>query len=72
MIKRDELLRGTITRAADDEPVFVLRAQDVHAPDLVRAWAHYALNTGLPRDKFQSALALADEMEQWHTRKSPD
>src|ERR1700730_449746 len=30
---------GCLGKAADDEPVFILRAQDIFAPDLVREWA---------------------------------
>jgi hypothetical protein len=31
--------RGCLGRAADDEPVFVLRGQDMLAPDLIDLWA---------------------------------
>lgn len=38
-IKKQELIDGCFARAADDEPLFVLRAQDMTAPRLVRQWA---------------------------------
>lgn len=61
-----------LTKAADDEPIFVLRAQDKHAPEMVRQWAAAALTTGLSDEKYQEALALARKMEAWPTRKYPD
>ena len=72
-IKREELVSGCIAKAADDEPVFVLRAQDKLAPDLVREWAHQAgLFLGAQHPKVIESLKLADLMEQWPTRKYPD
>lgn len=32
---------GCLGKAADDEPVFVLRAQDMHACSLVLQWAKW-------------------------------
>ena len=72
-IKREELVSGCIAKAADDEPVFVLRAQDMLAPDIVREWAKraaYLLGPNHP--KVQESLKLASLMEQWPTRKYPD
>lgn len=39
MQKLEELKHGCMAKAADDELVFVLRAQDVFAPQVVEAWA---------------------------------
>ena len=61
-----------LQKAADDEPIFVLRAQDMLAPDLVRDWATRARATGCPSYKCDEALALADRMEAWPKRKYPD
>jgi cob(I)alamin adenosyltransferase len=72
MLKRDELEAGCIAKAADDEPVFVLRAQDKLAPDLVRAWAREAERNGCPIDKCVEAMKLAEAMEAWPNRKYPD
>ncbi len=47
-------------KAAPDEPIFVLRAQDFLAPEIVREWAY---------------RAAVDRMEDWqiaHKRKVPD
>ena len=38
--------RGALGKAAMDEPVFVLRAQDIHAADLVEKWAIWAAAGG--------------------------
>jgi hypothetical protein len=60
-----------LLKAADDEPIFVLRAQDASAPLTIRMWADWNKNTLKP-EKYQAALDLACEMEQWHNRKQPD
>ena len=74
MTKR-ELLDGTdncLANAADDEPLFVLRAQDLVAPDTIRQWALLAQLQGTPRDKIEGAIKEAQEMENWEHRKRPD
>jgi hypothetical protein len=64
---------GCWAKAAEDEPIFVLRAQDALAPAVVRAWAALAEATGACCvRKIQEALDLADAMEEWPTRKLPD
>ncbi len=68
MEKRDELKDGTITRVADDEPVFVLRAKDRLAPDVVRTWAVRAERAGVNRTKVDEALSLAVAMKRWQMR----
>jgi hypothetical protein len=64
------------TPIGDDEPVFILRAKDRHAPDTVRHWAGlcYARGRG---DAIASrdARRHADAMEEWgkaHGTQSPD
>lgn len=52
-------------KAAMDEPLFVLRAQDILAPELVREWAHRAKAKGTPQTKVDEALQLADRMVEW-------
>ena len=87
MIKRLELIGpGCLTKAKDDEPLFVLRANDELAPKIVRAWAldyynskcfenHVAnfkweLNASQAA-KYQEARALADQMEVWLRSRLP-
>jgi len=55
-----------------DEPVFILRAQDALAADLVEKWAIHARSVGCNHDKVLEAHAIAEEMRSWHTRKNPD
>ena len=87
MRKSDELKGPScLTNAADDEPLFVLRANDELAPHMVRIWAerYYASKMGeqytLPVErmkhiamKYEEALALARMMDEWKaaTVKSP-
>ena len=63
---------GCLGKAASDEPVFVLRAQDCFAADLVEKWAIWARAAGSPPDKVSEAMALVEEMRRWPKRKTPD
>ena len=70
MLKRDELATPTscINRAADDEPVFVLRAKDIAAPWAIREWIKARQEFGL-NNKFDAKLLeaerLALQMDEW-------
>lgn len=75
MKKKDEIEKGCISRADDNEPVFVLRAQDKLAPMVVRIWALFARQEGVSDPKIEEANELADEMEIWgmdNKTKIPD
>lgn len=62
---------AVMAKLAPGEPVFVLRGQDVSAPDAVRHWAD--MTAGIPDSKYRDALACALEMEQWTgPKKQPD
>jgi hypothetical protein len=61
--------RGCLGRAANDEPLFVLRAQDLIAAPLIRLWADWAGRMNSP--KHLDALAVADEFDRW-ARTHPD
>lgn len=55
-------------KAEPDEPMFILLARDVTAPDLVRRWAHERIKQGM--NKYQDrqiaeAFQCADDMETW-------
>lgn len=58
------------------EPVFILRARDIFAPDTVRFWAgQLEMTRGKTHPKTEEAYLLADKMEDWqksHGRKIPD
>ena len=64
-----------LEKIGEDEPVFLLRAQDKLAPEIVREWAYRALSEDAPVDKVRGARTIADAMEDWsitHHRKVPD
>ena len=73
--KKEELETGCLSRVADDELVFVLRAKDVLAPVVIRIWAVLARAGGARLPKVREAEVLAGEMESWqreHGAKVPD
>lgn len=62
-----------LNKAADDEPVFTLRAQDRFAPAIVSAWA--ARVNSLSPEKAKGARETAAAMLEWqksHHAKTPD
>lgn len=63
---------GCLGKAADDEPVFVLRAQDMFAANLVEQWAELAEGRRCPPEKVAEARELAANMRTWPSRKYPD
>ena len=77
MIKTDELKGPScLTAAHDDEPLFVLRANDETAPMAVRHWVHnyvqskggYTRMTPAQQHKADEAYAIARQMEQWRIK----
>lgn len=67
---------GCLSKAADDEPIFVLRANDPVAAGIVRRWAddylidkrensHDGCLTHAQLSKAQEARGLANEMDSW-------
>ena len=74
MLKRQEIAdpASCLNRAADDEPIFVLRARDPLAAKLVEDWAARAVLAGLHEEKAQAAFRFAQAMRAWreaHTTK---
>lgn len=61
-----------IKKLPPDEPVFVLRAQDCLASEIVEKWALRASAMNVNNDKVTGAFACAEEMLQWPIRKVPD
>jgi len=57
-----------LLRAGDEEPIFVLRAKDPTAPEVVNYWI--TLNAApayiQPEEKLIGASKLSDEMVQWY------
>ena len=75
MKKMDELTdpSSCINRAANDEPVFVLRASDPLAAGVVDYWANQAEGTNLHEVyKINTAHEVAQEMRRWRTEKKKD
>lgn len=71
-LKKDELANpaSCINKAADDEPVFVLRAKDPEAVETVRTWASNARTRGTHEpEKIDEAFQLADQMAAWRLAK---
>jgi hypothetical protein len=62
----------SLEKANDNEPIFVLRAQDRLAADAVRHWAERAEQEGATPAKVAEAREIADAMERWPSRKLPD
>lgn len=74
MIKSKEIAGPScLTSAADDEPVFVLRANDELAPQTILDWADkYCFSKGgwnrmtkRQQEKCTEAAGLANEMRHW-------
>jgi hypothetical protein len=76
MLKRDEVANknSCLNKAREDEPIFVLRANDPIAPAMVRLWAStyrdekMAQRGGPTQEqslKWAQANKLADDMEAW-------
>lgn len=70
-----------LAKVKDDEPIFVLRGQDILAAETVRSWAenlcgfhhgaqHHYASCQLP--KVKDALQIAQAMDRWPDRKVPD
>lgn len=81
MIKVKELQGPScLTRAAYDEPLFVLRANDESAPYAVRAWTdayrirkeheNHGPLTDTQKQKLAEALQIATDMEVWYEARS--
>lgn len=55
-----------------DEPVFLLRGQDVCAAETVRAYAGMVERAGGSAEMVSLCRSWADQMEQWPKKKTPD
>lgn len=75
MTKAEELEHGTLSRVQEDEPLFVLRAKDAVAVEVVEAWVEAARKLGAPSSKIREAENLIARMRDWqkeHGTKTPD
>lgn len=58
-----------------DEPVFLIRGQDLAGPATLREWCHLARDHGASDAIIDKVLAQARAMEEWQrsvARKVPD
>jgi len=58
-----------------DEPVFLIRGQDLAAPDTLREWCRLAHKAGASNDIINKVMDQARAMEAWQrqvARKTPD
>lgn len=55
---------------AEDEPVFLLRAQDKTAPHIVEAWAQSQEQIGGDPELISFAREHAKRMREWQARNS--
>ena len=55
-------------KLADDEPYFLLRAKDPHAPILVELWAALREAEFGPFEKLEEARSCAKQMREWFAR----
>lgn len=58
------------TPIPDDEPVFILRAQDEVAPDAVEDYAYTSRDRGSPESHVNAVLAAAADMRAWQLNNS--
>lgn len=59
----------------EDEPVFLLRGQDVFAPETIRSWASRVAAYGGDPEIIKMAREHADRMSKWqreNASKCPD
>lgn len=73
MMKKYErdVLTSCFNKAKDDEPIFVLRAQDRIAPNVIDMWCEFAECAGVGPAKIQEARHLAEQMRAWKNRRFP-
>jgi len=64
-----------LNKAEENEPIFVLRAQDKLSPILIEAWASFAELVNCDPSKVFKARECAKDMREWginNSSKFPD
>jgi len=75
MTRAEELDHGCLSKVADDEPIFVLRAKDVLAISTVYTWILRARSASVSEEKLKKAKNLIHKMRDWQEKngcKYPD
>ena len=70
-MNRAQLIKH-LTKVSDDEPLFLIRAQDALGDETVRYWTGRAKQIGVAPEKVEDAEHIAREMAKWPVRKIPD
>ncbi|WP_460675338.1 hypothetical protein [Larkinella ripae] len=60
-----------LEKAAIDEPIFVLRAQDISSPKVILHWIAKNFET-CPDEKLRDAFEHCIAMKNWTNRKNAD
>ena len=60
-----ECCKQTWGKIMEDEPVFILRGQDVLAPLILEDWIHFALRWGVNKEKLERAKQHLIDMQKW-------
>lgn len=76
-MQKSDALQYLTDNVRSDEEVFILRAQDIHAPEVVGHWCARAINSGVPEHKVVEAMECALKMRAWQDEhgeqiKNPD
>jgi len=66
----NERIQDTAGLIPKDEPVFLLRGQDILAPQLVATWAHRARVAGCSLEIVEAAEEQAEAMRAWQIKKA--
>lgn len=66
------ITNGTKRVIPDDEPVFLIRAQDKVSGEVVRFWANLAEAAGASEVIVKSAREHAAKMDEWPVKKVAD
>jgi hypothetical protein len=61
----------TLEKVRPDEPIFVLRAQDITAPDIIFYWVQKNVDT-VSEAKLKEAVHTALAMRRYDKRRDPD
>lgn len=71
LMSLDQIAPSTLLKADIEEPVFVLRAQDMTAADTVRDWISRNFTHGSDA-KLDAAIEDARAMDEWPVKKQAD
>jgi hypothetical protein len=68
----NERIQDSAKLIPEDEPVFLIRAQDQVGHAAVRGWAYMHRLNGGSDAAYTLAMEHADKMEQWPKKKAAD